>query len=338
MDESTQTGPQVGTSYDNDNAESDHKSKERDPTNSGPHSPENSEHSTNSLSANANIIEQIEENGRGYANESYILPCDEAEQTRLSIGHQCFISILGGQLSLQSIPRSAKRILDIGTGTGDWAIAVAERFPNAEVIATDIACIQPSGVPPNLFFEIDDAREEWTYSEPFDFIHIRGLSGAFSSWATIYAEAHKHLKPNGILEVGDFGVMRLAEGVPDSFVTIFNGACLSAAEKAGTMLGLDHLKRPLLEAAGFSIGKIRSFEVPLGTWSPDPRKRVAGKMALIATLEGLEAFGLRLFTRELGWKPEDVKNICSKAQEEMMRPEARASVPCQFIVARKLMI
>ena len=239
---------------------------------------------------------------------------------------------------MQLIPRSAKRILDIGTGTGDWAIAVAERYPAAEVIGTDIACIQPMGVPPNLFFEIDDARDEWTYSEPFDFIHLRGLSGAISDWAALYAEAYKHLKPSGILEISDFGVVRLGENIPNSYVSLFNGACLSAAEKGGTALGLDYMKRTALEAAGFSVAKTRCFDVPLGTWSPDRRKKVAGKMALIATLEGLEAFSLRLLTRDLSWKPEDVRDLCEKVKEELMRPEARASVPCQFLVARKLMI
>lgn len=283
-------------------------------------------------------FEQIIENDRAYANESYLMPCDEQEQTRLAITHQCFTAILNGQLSFQSIPRNSRRILDIGTGTGDWAIAVAERFPNTEVVATDITCFQPTEVPPNVFFEIDDAQEEWTYTDPFDFIHIRGLSGAFRDWTAVYKEAYKHLRPNGVLEVADFGLVRLGEAIPNSYVSIFNGACLSAAEQAGVALGLDHMKRPVLQQAGFSIAKDRTFDVPLGTWSPDPRKKVAGKMALISTLEGLEANSLRLLTRHTGWKTEDVRDVCGKVTEELMRPGVRPSVPCQFTVARKLMI
>lgn len=226
----------------------------------------------------------------------------------------------------------------MGTGTGDWAIAVAERFPNAEIVATDITCFQPSDVPPNVFFEIDDAREEWTYTEPFDFIHMRGLSGAFSDWAAVYAEARKHLQANGILEIADFGLITLTESIPDSYLSIYNGACLSAVEKSGITLGLDHMKRTLLEGAGFNIAKTRTLDIPLGTWSPDPRKKVAGKMALISALEGLEATSLRLLTRHLEWKAEEVRDLCSKVQEELMRPGIRPSVPCQFTVARKLMM
>ncbi|KAL8722199.1 MAG: hypothetical protein Q9181_007543, partial [Wetmoreana brouardii] len=290
---------------------------------SGHRSSEKSQNSTKSLSLSGSEFEQILENDRGYANESYFMPCDEQEQTRLAIIHQCFTSVFNGQLSFQSIPRSAKRILDIGTGTGDWAIAVAERFPNAEVTATDITCFQPTDVPPNVFFEIDDAREEWTYTEPFDFIRIRGLSGAFSDWTAVYAEAYKHLQTNGILEVADFDAVRLTEPMADSYLSLYNGACASAAEKSGNPLGLDHMRKTSFESAGLSIAKSRTLEVPLGTWSPDPRKKVAGKMALIATLEGLEANSLRLLTRHMDWKAEDVRDLCGKVQGELMRPDAR---------------
>ncbi|KAL8734827.1 MAG: hypothetical protein Q9166_001179 [cf. Caloplaca sp. 2 TL-2023] len=304
---------------------------------SGHGSPEKSQSSTKSLSLSGSVFEQLLENDRGYANEGYFMPCDEQEQTRLAIVHQCFTSMLNGQLSFQNIPRSAKRILDVGTGTGEWAIAVAERFPDAQVVGTDIACFQPSDVPPHLFFEIDDAQEEWTYTEFFDFIHMRGLSGAFADWAAIYAKAHKHLQSNGILEVADFGIIQLTEPISDSYLSIYNGACLSAAEKLGVTLGLDHMKKALLESAGFSIAKTRTLDIPLGTWSPDPRKKVAGKMALISTLEGLEATSLRLLTRHMDWKAEDVRDLCGKVQEELMRPGIRPYIPCQFTVARKLM-
>ncbi|KAI4177732.1 MAG: hypothetical protein LQ343_000196 [Gyalolechia ehrenbergii] len=290
------------------------------------------------ISLSGSVFDQVLENERAYANQCYFMPCDEQEQTRLAITHQCFTSILNGQQSFQTIPRSARRILDVGTGTGDWAIAVAERFPNAEVIATDITCFQPTDVPPNVFFEIDDAQEEWTYAELFDFIHIRGLSGAFNDWTTVYKEAFKHLQPNGILEVADFDVVQMTEQIPDSYLSIYNGACLSAAERSGSSIGLDHMRKMTIERAGFSIAKSRTFDVPLGTWSSDPRKKVAGKMALISMLEGLEATSLRLLTQHSGFKPEDVRDLCEKVKEELMGPGVRPFVRCQFTVARKLLV
>ena len=265
------------------------------------------------------------------------MPNDDEEQTRLAINHQAFLAVLEGKLTMSRIPPSVTRILDIGAGSGDWAIAMSEKFPEAEIVATDISAFQFTEVPPNVFFEVDDAQQEWTYSEPFDFIHIRGLAGAFNDWSAIYASALKHLSPGGSVEVADFGLISLKDSIPDSYVSAFNGACQSAAEKAGTPIGLGHLKKSTIEAAGLSVVKSRVIEVPLGTWSPDRRKAVAGKMALVSALEGLEATSLRILTRALAWKQEDVRNLCDKVKEEIMRPGVRAYTPCQFVVARKLM-
>jgi methylase of polypeptide subunit release factors len=41
------------------------------------------------------------------------------------------------------------RILDIGTGTGIWAIDMADEYPMAEVVGTDLSPIQPEWVPSN---------------------------------------------------------------------------------------------------------------------------------------------------------------------------------------------
>ena len=266
------------------------------------------------------------------------MPSDHAEQTRLAIVHQAYLPILEGQLTLASIPKTVHRILDIGTSIGDWAIAVAERFPDAEVIATDITtAFQPSSAPPNLFFELDDAQDEWSYTEPFDFIHIRGLMGAFADWHHIYSEAEKHLSEGGSLEVADFGMVQLTNEPPNSYLNIWRTAVRSASERSGVPVDMEHLKRSRFESTGLSVTKTKTLNVPLGIWSPDSRKRVAGKMALIAALEGLEAMSLRLFTRHLNWKGEAVRDLCEHIKGEIMAEGAKAWAPIAFIVARKIM-
>ena len=265
------------------------------------------------------------------------MPNDEAEQTRLAIAHQAYLSVLNDQLTFALIPRSTQRILDIGTGTGDWAIAIAERFPKAEIIATDIAnTFQPLSAPPNVFFELDDAQNEWAYNEPFEFIHMRDLFGAFSDWSTIYAKVFRNLRRGGSFEIADHGLIHFKKETPNSNTRIFNGAIQSAADKAGRPLGLNHLKKSMFDNVELSVTKCRVFEVPLSTYDPHPQKKSTGKMSMIAALEGLEAMSLRLLTKQLGWKGEDLKKLCEKVQEEVMRPDAHAFIHVQFVIARKL--
>ena len=82
--------------------------------------------------------------------------------------HQLYLSLLSSRLTMAPIPPSVTHILDIGTGTGEWAINMAENFQSAEVIGIDISAIQPKAVPSNVYFEIDDAQLEWTFSHQFD--------------------------------------------------------------------------------------------------------------------------------------------------------------------------
>jgi SAM-dependent methyltransferase len=95
-------------------------------------------------------------------------------------------------------------ILDVGTGTGQWAVEMGLRFPDAEILGIDISsALLPNDVPPNVTFEVADATEPWT-PRLYDFIHLRNLvGGGIRDWAALIGEAYAHLKPGGQLEFSD---------------------------------------------------------------------------------------------------------------------------------------
>ena len=69
------------------------------------------------------------------------------------------------------------------------------------MVGTDISPIQPSWIPPNLQFDIDDATKTWTYPDNhFDYVHIRWLCGTFKDWESLYKEAYRVTKPGGWIE------------------------------------------------------------------------------------------------------------------------------------------
>ena len=75
---------------------------------------------------------------------------------------------------------------------------MADKYPSAEVIGTDISLVQPGWVPPNCSFQIDDAQLPWTFApDSFDFIHVRYMQGAIADWPRLYREMYRALKPGG---------------------------------------------------------------------------------------------------------------------------------------------
>ncbi|KAF3358749.1 hypothetical protein VdG1_05303 [Verticillium dahliae VDG1] len=120
-----------------------------------------------------------------YRAGQYLLPNDDKEQDRLDLTHHVFSLTLHGELCISHL-ENPRRILDLGTGTGIWAIDAGDQFPAAEVIGTDLSPIQSSWVPPNVRFEVDDATLPWTWPrDHFDFVHARTLGGAIKDWPTL---------------------------------------------------------------------------------------------------------------------------------------------------------
>ncbi|RVD83831.1 uncharacterized protein DFL_005605 [Arthrobotrys flagrans] len=75
---------------------------------------------------------------------------------------------------------------------------MAERLPDAEVLENDISPIQPSWVPPKVFFEVDDFNGPWLQTpNSYDFIHECDCHAAVKDWGKLAENVFKTLKPGG---------------------------------------------------------------------------------------------------------------------------------------------
>lgn len=81
------------------------------------------------------------------------------ERERLGLQSEIMTMLFGGRLFFSPLDRNNPpgKILDIATGTGEWAIQMGDAFPRSEVIATDLSPIQPFDVPPNVSFYVEDS-------------------------------------------------------------------------------------------------------------------------------------------------------------------------------------
>ena len=111
--------------------------------------------------------------------------------------------LLGGKLLHPPISQ-VNRVLDLGTGTGIWCIDFADEHPESDVKGIDISPIQPSFVPPNCRFEVDDFNLEFLDDNKFDLIHQRDLIGCIPDGPVFYEKCFNALAPGGWLEGSQF--------------------------------------------------------------------------------------------------------------------------------------
>lgn len=118
---------------------------------------------SSSTSMMSSVTKYPSENGRryhAYQAGKYLFPTDEQEANRMDIEHHNQLLQLDGKLHLCPV-QNPEQILDIGTGSGIWAIDMADQYPNCQVLGTDLSPIQPTWVPPNCKFEVDDLEQDW---------------------------------------------------------------------------------------------------------------------------------------------------------------------------------
>jgi len=112
----------------------------------------------------------------------------KAELNRLDLVHNMLTVAHNGYLHYAPIGPTPHRILDIGAGSGIWCVGMGDLYPSAHVIGVDLSANMPEFVPPNVQFEIDDVEDEWTFSQPFDYIHCRYMVGSIKNWPALVGQ------------------------------------------------------------------------------------------------------------------------------------------------------
>ncbi|KAH0429720.1 hypothetical protein CcaCcLH18_08263 [Colletotrichum camelliae] len=276
---------------------------------------------TKSLSSS--VVDYPTEHGRRYhafRHGAYYGPNDEAELDRLDFLSDFLIKVMEGKLYHAPIDSDkVHRILDIGTGTGIWAVQIADEFPNAEVIGNDLSPVQMEWVPPNVKFEVDDVESPWI-GPKYDFIFSRTMAGAIADWPQLARNVFENTNPGGWAEFQDWDIVYHCDDgtlTEDTYTMKMDRMFLEACQ----MIGRDPCPGPQLDGwlreAGFVNIRHKMFKIPIGTWPKDAHLKDLGHMNVIQIMDGLEAYNLRLFTTVLGWTQVEAQVLFAEVRKEM---------------------
>ncbi|KAM5364364.1 hypothetical protein ACJZ2D_011561 [Fusarium nematophilum] len=269
--------------------------------------------------------------GRTYhsdrGNAQYWASNDSQQVEAMDIIHHFLLLSLEGKLFLAPLDKSVHSVLDIGTGTGIWAIDFADEYPNAEVIGTDLSPIQPTWVPPNVKFEIEDCTEEWTFSpDSFDYIHMRYLYGSIGDWSRLFKEAYRACKPGGWVESFEASPrMESDDGTvtETSAIHEWGKFFIEGGKRLGRPFTIidEDIQQNCMKEAGFVDIQTWDFkakvQAPIGDWPKDARLKQIGQFSQAAMEQDYEGFVLYMASIVLGWSKDEVAVYCSQLRREM---------------------
>ncbi|KAH7018473.1 S-adenosyl-L-methionine-dependent methyltransferase [Microdochium trichocladiopsis] len=299
--------------------------------------------STASLSAS--ILEYRTLHGRTYHSElgegQSWNPNDAQHDEAMDILHHMSTLMQDGKLYLADLGDNIGKVLDVGCGTGIWAIDFADQHPEAEVIGLDISPQQPHWIPVNLKFEVDDITQPWTYPEnTFDYIHLRWLVGSIGDWTALYKEIFKALKSGGIFEHKESSCVIQSDDAtvgPDTALAQWGKVFLQAGTKFNRTFAVheEGIQVKAMEAAGFVDVQVTEFKVPIGAWPLDKKMKTVGKYAQLALQRDVEGFVTFMWSSVMGWSKEEIAVYAAHLRKELKSGKFNAYYPMRVVIGRK---
>lgn len=278
--------------------------------------------SSYSESLRSSILNYRQENGRlyqAYRDGTYLMPIDEPELSRLDLMHEMMLELMDRRLCHAPIGESPQNILDLGTGTGIWAIDIADKFPSALVTGVDLSPSQPIFVPPNLRFIVEDMENEWEHHHPFDFIHARYLALSIRNFRALIQRCYNHTAPGGWVEFQDWSFDQISQDGSTNGTSIeqYYKVTTEAFAKAGYTVSPGPNLAQWFHEAGFEDIHVQKYGIPMGTWPRDEHLKSIGAWNALQAQSGFESAAIAVMTRFESWDPNHVKDLAQRTLHDV---------------------
>jgi SAM-dependent methyltransferase len=199
-------------------------------------------------------------------SEHYLFPRQRNEIDRLDVQHYALREALKG--NYVAPVENPERVLDVGSGTGQWAFDLSERFPSALVVGLDLVSSKPDR-PPRYRWVRGNLLQGLPFGhDRFDFVHQRLLLAGvpLESWRAVVAELVRVARPGGWVELVEPMMFTVDRPGP------MTERLVSLAQELASSRGLDpgrvvfdslddHLRQ-----AGLTNVTRQEVSLPMGEW------------------------------------------------------------------------
>ncbi|KAL4802836.1 S-adenosyl-L-methionine-dependent methyltransferase [Aspergillus unguis] len=259
-----------------------------------------------------------------YHKGKYMLPNDEEEQDRLDFLHHIFSKVIG----IESPPKPPSsyensRFLDLGCGTGIWAIELAQACPEAFVVGVDLSRIQPDEYPLNCeFYAPFDYEYPWELGRgTWDMIRLQMGCGSVISWPSLYRRIFVHLCPGGLYEQIELDFQpRCWDDEIDRDSPIYQWYRHLEEATAKSMRPISHSSNETLKGlqkAGFAQISYRKIDLPIHDWPADEFQKTIGRWYGKAFYDSIEPLALAAFSSILEWPQYKTQRIIAEVKQDI---------------------
>lgn len=231
-----------------------------------------------------------------------------------------------------------RRVLDIGTGTGIWAVDFAHEYPDSTVVGTDLSPIQPEVVPANCTFEIGDAEEaDWGFDVPFNYIHARAMVTCFKDAKTVLRNVYENLAPGGYFELQDPCLpMDCDDGTMEgTALGEWNKLMDEGMLKMGKNLRDNVNWGRYMKEIGFEDVVETKGATAFGPWPKGKKNKLLGAMNRQNLTEGVQSMSLALFTRVLNMSSEHVMSFLQDVKKDVNDSNIHSYCGIYIVYGRK---
>lgn len=256
----------------------------------------------------------------------YIMSHLPSEIDRLDLQHYALRLVL--QTNYVAPIGKPTSILDVGSGTGQWAFDLCEQFPQARVIGLDLNPSK-SGQPANYrFVRANVLRGLPLASDQFDFVHQRLMFAAIPvvEWKGLVADFARVTRPGGWVELVEFAEQFDDPGPATEEMHRLYRSLASARGLDTTEIVFRSLDRWLRDAGLVSVTR-REVRIPVGELAGR-----AGSMMATDVRNGIQGL-LGLLQQQGRISREEAADLLQRIQAEWQ--ERRTTYPMAIAWGRR---